>query len=69
MIKTIIYENYNLLGNSRLAYMSTADAQHVTGSKQSFPTSFNNLCCHFRLDNTLNVSIYPHPVHVFFCFL
>ena len=31
MIKTIIYENYNLLGNSRLAYMSTADAQHVTG--------------------------------------
>ena len=31
MIKTIIYENYNLLGNSRLAYISTADAQHVIG--------------------------------------
>ena len=31
MIKTIIYENYNLLGNGRLAYISTADAQHVIG--------------------------------------
>ena len=35
MIKTIVYENYNLLGNSRLAYISTADAQHVIGCLRS----------------------------------
>ena len=49
VIKTIIYENYNLLGNSRLAYMSTADAQHVTGclilNTKPFILPMNNFGC------------------------